>query len=1005
MTGPDHESFDRVVPAFVGWTAWILLMVGGAALVSWVVPPIRGLAIGAQSPLYPNEAVGLVGAGLALLALAWKRRGLALAGGMIAALVGGLTLFQFVSGVDLGIDRVLLGGLGPILDGARFPGRMTASSALGLFFAGVSLVALVGARGSGAVAIVAGVFGATVAALGGAVIFGYATGMLAAFQSGGVAGGSPLGALALSALGGSIVAVAWDSDRPVATLPRWFAPAVTIACLTATILIWRALVSRDSEQLNQQLVHEAVAVRQALRIRIDALVKSLGRLAARTGQLTRAEWTTDAERMVRDVAAYRAVVWTDPSGAVRVVPDLTRDGALARQVADLGNPVVDTVVGLRYLDDPRSASLVDQGRQLTVRVAACLDGRCRGRVLGLFDLHRLFAATLDETGRYGCVTVATAGRVLRASPDDHCRNDRQAGQTFMAVGSNSWTVTVRPTEQMLAANGSTLPTVILLLGILVSGLLGASLRLAQRSWDLARRAEQTEVSHALQTATDGVWEWAPPDGPMRRAAMWRALGFGEIPLPTRVAWESLIHPLDQPHVADALRDHLAGRTESLTMEYRIRAADGTWHWIVDRARVVEWHAFREPSRVLGIYADITERHVAAEALRASERRFRAMFDSAFQLQMLLNLDYRLLEVNRTALAFAETRLETVRGRRIWNTPWWQGSLAREARLRKACGRAAAGETVPYQEELSGSAGRRASVECSLQPIRDEQGRVVQILVEARDVSDRERAERALRELATFSTMGRLAARVAHEINNPLAGIQNSFMLIKDAVPDDHPYVRYVGAIEREIDRIASVTRQLYGLYRAERDDAAETAIGIAVSDAVGLLNQVNRRANVRIETDTDGASSVLPLPDALIRQIVFNLVQNAVEASPPGTSVAVRAWTEAGVCWLTVRDHGPGIPADLRERIFTDFYSTKSGLATGGMGLGLSIVRRSVHALGGRIEVLSPPDGGAEIRAQLPFTTERTTDDHDVATRHPGPDSAGRRRSDLPRLDRRPASA
>ena len=1004
MTSPDTLASERAAPPFVGWIGWALLSVGAGTLALWALPGVRARFSLSPAPLYPNEAIGLIGLAAGLLGLAYGRRALALLGGGIAAAVGGVTLIQYLSGTGFGIDRALLTELGALAAGERFPGRMTAASALSLLLAGISLLTLTTAR-SGAAAILAGILGVTVATLGGMVVVGYATGMLAELRSGFVAGMAPVGALAYAGIGASLVAVAWDYDRPVATLPRWFAPAVTIACLTATFLVWRALVTRDTEQLSDQLVHEAVAARQALRIRIDALVKSLGRLAARTEQLSAPEWTTDAERMVRDVDAYRALVWTGPDGATRqVVPTLTGDAELARRYAEQATTPVDTVVGMHYVNDPLSAAVLDGGRLLAVQVAACLDGQCEGRVLALFDLDRIFAATLDESGRYGCVTVASAGRELRHPRGTGCRADRMAGHAFMAVGSQSWTITVQPTTLMLAASGSTLPTMILLLGIVVSGLLGASLRLAQRSWWLARRMERAEVSRALQTATDGVWEWAPPDGPMRRGAMWRGLGYPESGPADRAAWASLIHPDDAPHVAEAIGDHLAGKTESLTMEYRVRAADGAWHWIVDRARVVEWAPFGEPSRVLGIYADITERHVAAEAVRASERRFRAIFDSAFQLQILLNLDYRLLEANRTALDLAGVRLEDVRGRRIWSTPWWVGSLAREARLRRACSDAAGGRTVQYREALAGTRSRTAMVEFSLKPIRDESGRVVQLLAEGRDVTERERAERALRELDTLSTMGRLAARVAHEINNPLAGIQNSFMLIKDAVPETHPYHDYVGAIEREIDRIASVTRQLYGLYRAERGDTAETAIGVAMSDAVGLLNQVNRRSNVRIETDLGRAPSTLPLPDALVRQIAFNLVQNAVEASPPGGVVRVTIWTDDGACWLSVRDQGPGVPAELRERIFTDFYSTKTGLRTGGMGLGLSIVRRSVQALGGTITVQNPADGGAEILVRLPITSTGLKSDDDFHDdENPRTRVAGRRRADVPQLHRRPA--
>src|SRR5690606_1123917 len=119
------------------------------------------------------------------------------------------------------------------------------------------------------------------------------------------------------------------------------------------------------------------------------------------------------------------------------------------------------------------------------------------------------------------------------------------------------------------------------------------------------------------------------------------------------------------------------------------------------------------------------------------------------------------------------------------------------------------------------------------------------------------------------------------INNPLAGIQNSFLLLADAIPTDHPHHRFVGAIEREIQRIAVVTRQLYETYRPDQSSSANSSVVLAVTDAVTFLDQVNRGRAVRIVTDVSRAPSSIPIPDALLRQTLYNLVQNAVEASPP----------------------------------------------------------------------------------------------------------------------------
>ena len=219
---------------------------------------------------------------------------------------------------------------------------------------------------------------------------------------------------------------------------------------------------------------------------------------------------------------------------------------------------------------------------------------------------------------------------------------------------------------------------------------------------------------------------------------------------------------------------------------------------------------------------------------------------------------------------------------LWDTEIWLNSPTSREALRAAFAEACKGKTVRQEMELDAGEGRHAIVDFSLTPIMDTEGRVVQLLAEGRDITASRQAEDQLREVESLSTMGRLAARVAHEINNPLAGIQNSFLLIKDAVPEDHPHHSYVGAIEREIGRIAGVTRQLYETYRPDTDGARETSIPNLVGDAVALLGQVNRDSRVTIKVDLQRAPHVVQLPDALLRQAVYNLVQNAVEASPKG---------------------------------------------------------------------------------------------------------------------------
>ena len=279
------------------------------------------------------------------------------------------------------------------------------------------------------------------------------------------------------------------------------------------------------------------------------------------------------------------------------------------------------------------------------------------------------------------------------------------------------------------------------------------------------------------------------------------------------------------------------------------------------------------------------------------------------------------------------------------------------------------ESYEAQYRVRGATGRWHNfVDRGRVVLRATDGTPLHLLGMFADVTGRRHAEESMRQAETMSTMGRLAARIAHEINNPLAGIQSSFLLIKDAVPETHPYFKYVGAIEREMHRIGQVTRQLYETYRPETESTTHAPVRTVVGDAVAFLEQVNHNTGVSVSVELGGIAAVVRLSDSMLRQCVYNLVQNAVEASPPGSRVIVHGSVDDDDFVLRVTDQGPGVPESLRERIFDPFVSTKpSKLSTGGMGMGLSLVRRAVDASGGSIQVTDAVGGGAEFVVRIPL--------------------------------------
>ncbi len=230
------------------------------------------------------------------------------------------------------------------------------------------------------------------------------------------------------------------------------------------------------------------------------------------------------------------------------------------------------------------------------------------------------------------------------------------------------------------------------------------------------------------------------------------------------------------------------------------------------------------------------------------------------------------------------------------------------------------------------------------------------------------AERLRSEAEQLAERGRLAVRLAHEINNPLAGIKNSYRLIRDAVSKDHPDYDLVSLIDSEIDRIASIVRQLYSFCSPKDDASRKIVLSKSIGETKIMLEPLCRRYGVAIESVRTDPELTIHFSDGSLRQILYNLVANAIEASLAGTVVEIDAQADpCGGVVIECRDRGCGIPADVMAQVFEPYFTTKEDLTSGiGLGLGLSIVQSIVKANGGDIIVDSKAGVGTVIRVVLP---------------------------------------
>ena len=958
---------------FTRWTAGLLGVIGVLVVIGWLADSELLIRV---VPTYPpaqfNAALGLLGLAVSLWGFSHRRLRLMAGGALLAAALGGATLVEYALGVDLGIDQLIVRAPDSYTLDAGAPGRIVATTAILLLLSGAVLAVWPLVRPRSRAESVLGTVGMITGAIAGITLFSYASGLLSNLRFGTITGMGIPTVIAFIALGATFVACAWETEGLDRGLPPWLPVAAGLAGLCTTAVIWRALTAERDEAARQGIAAEVTTARRLVEARVLAHVQYLSRTARWTAQFNEVsadDWRITLDRIFRDEPDLMSAVWLDTALVERArafgrepKADYSRMLFLLRGDSSRAVPGQRDRARIIMAPGPDPAH-----PRLSIAMPACTPVACYGHVIGNVDPHAMLASALRALTP-GFVTAVSVGSQSLFRSDTAATIGRWRGVDTLQVGRQHWVVEAWPLPSLQRLYDSDMPDVVGILGLGMSALLAATLRFARSSYLSARLAERERLEQALATSTDGVWEYDFLTGQAQAAErILSRLGYQSPDFAQPDAAKlgaAIVHPDDLPRVAKAVDDHLSGRAESFEVETRARAKDGEWHVVVLRGRVIEKGLRQEPLRMVGIVADVTDRRRADVALAESETRFRAIFDSAFQFELLLDDEGRCLEANRTFLVATDCTREQVAGRPLAEL-WWDGDTVRQQRLADAVARARAGETVQYEEEVA-TAARRLTVDFSVKPVFDTEGRVVQLLAEARDVTERRRAQDALREMDTLSTMGRLAARVAHEINNPLAGVQNSFLLIKDAIPSTHPYFAYVGAIEREIARMASITRQLYETYRPESDGVVDASVTTVVADAVAMLQQVNRQSTATVEVDTTGAPGVVRVPAGLLRQAVYNLVQNAIEASPAGGVVSVRAWQQNGTFALSVTDQGPGVPPDARARIFDPFFSTKNRLSTGGMGLGLALVHRSVTGMGGSVEVEDAPEGGARFVVRLP---------------------------------------
>jgi PAS domain S-box-containing protein len=441
-------------------------------------------------------------------------------------------------------------------------------------------------------------------------------------------------------------------------------------------------------------------------------------------------------------------------------------------------------------------------------------------------------------------------------------------------------------------------------------------------------------------------------------------------------WRARIHPDDVDRI---VAESIAGEAslQPFTLEGRYRRHDGEYRWL----RTVSQPRFGPDGELIGFIGVGTDITLAKEAelelrrqveeqtaqLAASEAQFRAVFEAALEVMVLLEPDGTVLAVNNRREAWRHEDPREAVGQKLWNAPTMRAYPQHIGVMKKGIQAAAKGKVFTTEVKMEREGVAAAYLDVSVQPVRGPDGDILYLLVEARDITELKAAQEQLRQSQKMEALGQLTGGLAHDFNNLLTVVVGGLDLITKR-SDDPKLKRYAENALSAAERGARLTGQLLAFSRVQRLEVRPTYVAPLIQNMRPLLRNV-LGPGITKQFDLDEAMMPVMADPTQLEVAVLNLAINARDAMPDGgvlsfVSRPVRISGDADVedgeyIELTISDTGVGMPPEVAERAFEPFFTTKE--VGKGTGLGLSMVYGMARQSGGAARIVSTLGTGTAV--------------------------------------------
>jgi PAS domain S-box-containing protein len=964
--------------------------------------------------------IGFSFVSLVLIGMELGRRRLAWFG-LIPSLIGLLSLveslFDFTPTVAPWITSLITN------EAVFIPRPMPVIASIGLLLSGSLLLWMLVRKGETRRLLAFAMTGSFFGAIGLTTLAGYAVNMPMAYRWGSNTSIPVVVAIVMLLVGATLLAFAWAEHRVHrTTTPAWLPVPVIVACGTFTIIFWAGLRERETAYLgtNAQIAINTFAGN--INLEFERQAATLERIARR--------WTADSSPAVWE---SDAVTWLLDAPGAHALTRVALDGDTSWYYPLAGNENLISFNQFQEAERQTTLEAVAHNGTPLATSTIQIPGRSPGFVIyapiyrasnlvgyiGAEFTYQAFLEVLDQrlklSPNHRCAVYLGGERIYASvKPGPPSRDNPRVLESVFTLQNRRLRIVMEPTDDYLHSNRRYLPEISLAAGIGITLLLGLSIHLAraaiaslgavettnrllrEENEERRRVEEMLKVSDerlrlALDATVIGIFEWDTVANTLYYSTgLWTMLGLppgNEASTPE--AWQSLIHPGDLPGYLAAMNGQLGGKQAFLDHEYRVRTVTGEWRWLYMRSKTVGYSDTGSPIRIVGTLQDVTARREAEDALLASQataRKLSLVASRTDNLVFIVSPDGTIEWVNESFERVMEYPIHEVVGRNP--ASFMIGPETNRNTIRRIKAALAQGEGISTDIVNYSKSGRKYHLHLEVQPVRNDRGVLENFIAVEADITARVETENALRRAKSEADTASRAkseflAAMSHEIRTPMNGVIGMTSLLLES-PLNHEQRDSVNTIRTSGEALLTIINDLLDFSKIESGklelEHQPFELAGCIEETLDLFagQAAARHIEVAHHIDSDVPAVVLGDVNRL-RQVLSNLVNNAIKFTPKGTvTVTVsldrtaapihRLRSRHSLLAITVRDSGIGIPAERLDRLFKPFSQVDSSTTRkyGGTGLGLVICQRLCALMGGDIRVESFPGAGSSFT----FTTQ-----------------------------------